>query len=1034
MDSDLAALALAVSKDAFLDEKTAVARLLTQVAYLKSDESRIMSQATRMVEKVRAEGLGVSAEAFLQQYGLNTTEGVAIMCLAEALLRIPDSDTADSLIRDTFDGTDWQKHLGKSDNLFVNASGWGLMLTGKAVNFGSAKPDSILRNLFQSVGEPTIRAALKQGMKFIGSQFVLGETIEEALKNSKPLAKKSYRFSYDILGEGARTDAQAMGYVKSYHHAIGLIGKEAQGMDLFHAPSISVKLSALHPRYSFAQRDRVLDELAPRLMDILLRAKEANITVALDAEESTRLDIEMELFAHILSDARLAGWNGVGFVVQAYQKRCFTLLDFLIALARKHGRIIPLRLVKGAYWDSEVKWSQMQGLPDYPVYTRKEHTDVSYLACADKMLQAADAFYPQFATHNARTIASIDAMAERYRIPKSGYEFQRLHGMGEKLHDQVVTQSASRIYAPVGEHKDLLAYLIRRLLENGANTSFVNLLMDEATPLSELLADPVEKTKAHEGTRNAAIPLPRDLYRGARKNSEGLDFGNRAMMENFLSALSRFDSMQWKAAPLIAGVTPKGPETTRYRPAQTGTAIGVVRDAMPNELQQAIEQATKAFPAWASRSVDQRAAMLERLADLIESQRDELIALCVYEAGKTLPDGIAEVREAADFCRYYAHLARSVMSEELLAGPTGEHNVLTLHPRGVFGCISPWNFPLAIFTGQVVAALVTGNCVIAKPAEQTPIIAYRAVELMRKAGIPEAVIQLVPGTGEIIGAAMVSDPHINGIVFTGSSEVARLINQSLAARKGAIAPLIAETGGMNAMVVDSSALLEQALDDIILSAFGSAGQRCSALRVLFVQDDIADTLMTLIKGAMQELRIGNPRNFNTDIGSVIDADAQAILLKHIERMKREAKFIAASPLTIEGGHFVAPHAFEIPSLTVLEREIFGPVLHVIRFSKSQMPEVISAINATGYGLTFGIHSRIEEHIVLFTSSVRAGNLYVNRSMIGATVGVQPFGGEGLSGTGPKAGGPHYLHRFLTERTTTINTAAIGGNLELLSGR
>jgi RHH-type proline utilization regulon transcriptional repressor/proline dehydrogenase/delta 1-pyrroline-5-carboxylate dehydrogenase len=1034
MHADLHSLALSISQKAYLSEKQTVESLISRVDYLDAEESRIMQDATRMVEKVRAEGLGVSAEAFLQQYGLNTTEGVAIMCLAEALLRIPDSETADSLIRDTFDGTNWQQHLGKSDNLFVNASGWGLMLTGKAVNFGAAKPDSVLRNLFQSVGEPTIRAALKQGMKFIGSQFVLGETIEDALKNSKPMAKKSYRFSYDILGEGARTDAQAMGYVNAYHHAIGLIGKEAAGMNLFHAPSISVKLSALHPRYSFAQRERVLSELAPRLIEILLRAKEANITVALDAEESTRLDIEMELFAHIVEDSRLAGWNGIGFVVQAYQKRCFALLDFLGELARRTGRILPVRLVKGAYWDSEVKWSQIQGLPDYPVFTRKEHTDVSYLACADKLLQSKDIFYSQFATHNARTIASINAMANRYSVGKNGYEFQRLHGMGEKLHDQVVTETPSRIYAPVGEHKDLLAYLIRRLLENGANTSFVNLLMDADTAVSELLADPVAKSRVSGGLPNPSIPAPLDLYRGARANSAGLDFGNRAMVEAFEASLSRFDQTRWSAEPLISGVTPAGPETTRYRPAEHSLAVGTVRDATIPELQHAITQAQKAFGGWAARSVDARATNLETLANLFEKHREELIALCVHEAGKTLADGIAEVREAIDFCRYYAHLAREVMQPEPLVGPTGESNLLSLHPRGVFGCISPWNFPLAIFTGQVVAALVTGNCVIAKPAEQTPLIAYRAVQLMHEAGIPDSVIQLVPGNGETIGDALVKDPRITGIVFTGSSEVARIINESLARRAGAIAPLIAETGGMNAMVIDSSALLEQALDDVILSAFGSAGQRCSALRVLYVQEDIADALITLIKGAMQELRVGLPRTLSTDIGPVIDKEAQSGLLSHIERMKKEAAFLCATPLALDVGYFVAPHAFEIPHIKSLAKEIFGPVLHIVRFKQSQMQQVIDDINSTGYGLTFGIYSRIEEHITLFTSRIRAGNLYVNRSMIGATVGVQPFGGEGLSGTGPKAGGPHYLHRFLTERTTTINTSAIGGNLELLSGK
>ena len=996
-----------ISSLAFMDEELAMRALLARVEPLSAMEPAIMARAKQWTLQIREQGIGHGVEAFLHAYGLDTSEGVALMCLAEALLRIPDSSTADALIRDTFEGRDWDRYTGSADSWLVNMSSWGLLLTGKVVDFGQDAGrgvTKVLRNLVAKTGEPVIREALKKAMTLIGGQFVLGETVAQALKASQPYQKKSYRFSYDILGEGARSDAQAKFYVQSYREGIALIGKSVpKGTKLLEAPGISVKLSALHARYSLPKRDRVMNELLPRMKEILLCAKEAGIAVSIDAEEATRLDIEMQLFEQLLADPVFAGWNGIGFVVQTYQKRAFYLIDWLAQQAQAHKHVIPVRLVKGAYWDSEIKWAQLQGLPSYPVFTRKEHTDVSYLACADKILSYREAFFPQFATHNIRTVSSIVSLSEKYGWAKDGFEFQRLHGMGEAMHDKIVKDIPSRIYAPVGAHKDLLAYLIRRLLENGANSSFVHLLMDSSKSAEDILADPVAAAKSHATLYNPAIPLPGAMYGNARKNSAGSDLGNQAQLSGLLRNMAGF-----KDKKIVTMVD-----------ANSDTAVSTAHNA---------------FPRWEATPVEQRCAILERAADLIEANGPELIALCCREAGKTIADGIAEIREAADFCRYYAQQARALFLPQSLTGPAGESNSLSMHPRGVIVCISPWNFPLAIFTGQVAAALATGNTVVAKPAEQTPAIAARAVELLYQAGIPKDVLQLAPGPGETVGAALVADLRVGGVVFTGSSETARIIAGSLVARGGPLVPLIAETGGQNCMVVDSSALHEQAVDDIVASAFGSAGQRCSALRVLFVQEDIADELLRLLAGAMRELQLGDPSQHDTDIGPVIDRESQAMLLAHIAQMQKTAKPIASTPLPAGlEGHFVAPHAFEIRDIRELKREIFGPVLHVIRFRNGTLAEVAEAINSTGYGLTFGVHSRIDDHIRLLVSRVRAGNIYVNRSMIGATVGVQPFGGEGLSGTGPKAGGPHYLLRFICERTTTINIAAIGGNVSLLNG-
>jgi len=1027
-----------ISGLAFMDEADAVGAMVESLANLSDMESAIRARAEQLVKNLRkASGAGV--EAFLHEYGLDTREGVAVMCLAEALLRIPDAETANRLIRDKLEGGEWEKYTGASDSLFVNASSWGLLLTGKMVDLGTdgEKPAHILGKLVSKFGEPVIREALRQAMRFIGAQFVLGEDVDAALDRSAPWLGKGFRFSYDILGEGARSDKQAMHYVEAYRHAIRRIGAYAKNKTLYEAPGISVKLSALHARYQFAQEDRVLSELLPRLKEILLAAREHHITVSIDAEEATRLDIELIVFSALFSDPDFIGWNGIGFVLQAYQKRAFYVIDLLQELARKHHRIMPIRLVKGAYWDSEIKWAQVGGLPGYPVFTRKEHTDVSYLACANKILAAQGCFYPQFATHNARTLATIETLARHYRLKPGDFEFQRLHGMGEKLYDQVIREHPCRIYAPVGPHKDLLAYLIRRLLENGANTSFVNLLMDEDIPLSELLADPVIKAQKIGGTQNTITPQPADLYGTARKNSSGLDLGNLAMTDALKAQLATFADTQWNSEPMLAVRCKDSGASEVVEPARLTKPVGKAKSAGKDDLAAAIQAANREFPRWSTTSVTERARILNAAADKLEAHRGEFIALLAREAGKTIPDGIAEVREAADFCRYYAAQSIKLMTPERLSGPTGESNQLTLYPRGIFGCISPWNFPLAIFTGQVVAALATGNCVLSKPAGQTTLIAAQAVALLHEAGVPRGALQLVPGSGRVIGNGMVEDPRIAGIVFTGSTDTAQHINQTLAKRKGPIVPLIAETGGQNCMVVDSSALLEQAIDDIVLSAFGSAGQRCSALRVLYVQDDIADQLMDLLAGAMQELRLGYPMELSTDVGPVIDGEARKTLHAHIERMNHEARLIANAPLSSElamGGYFVAPHAFEIESIKQLPNEVFGPILHIIRFKASELQKVADEINSTGFGLTFGLQSRIEDHVQFFASRIRAGNMYVNRSMTGAVVGVQPFGGEGLSGTGPKAGGPVYLTRFLTERTLTVNTAAIGGNLALLSGK
>jgi RHH-type transcriptional regulator, proline utilization regulon repressor / proline dehydrogenase / delta 1-pyrroline-5-carboxylate dehydrogenase len=971
----------------------------------------------------------------MREYDLSSEEGVLLMCVAEALLRIPDATTADRLIRDKLGDADWESHIGKSDSLFVNASTWGLMLTGKLISLAEETKRNFigaLKRLVGRSGEPVVRLAVRQAMRIMGHQFVMGRTIAEALDRAKEKENRRYRYSYDMLGEAALTQADAERYFKAYQDAIRAIGARGPFPDLVAAPSISVKLSALHPRYEIAKRARVLAELVPKVLALAQLAKQVGIPMTVDAEEADRLQLSLEVMRDVFVHPSLAGWHGFGLAVQAYQKRALPVIDWLAAQAKRAGRRWNVRLVKGAYWDAEVKRAQVDGHAGYPVFTRKPNTDLSYIACAKRLFAHGDAFYPQFATHNAHTIAAIQQLAGH-----AAYEFQRLHGMGTDLYAEVLDERAGlacRVYAPVGSHEDLLPYLVRRLLENGANTSFVNRIVDESVPVDSLVADPADVVRALDTKHHPKIPLPLALYGGHRKNSMGVNFAD----ENELRALAAAINEQrgpWRATPLVPGYSSKVAPSVHTNPADRRQVVGEAQQADGAAVEQALRAAVAAQPAWDALPAASRAKILEHTADLLEQRRAEFMALCVREAGKTLGDAIAEVREAADFCRYYAAQGRAQFGRpEVLPGPTGESNEISLHGRGVFVAISPWNFPLAIFMGQVTAALMAGNAVLAKPSEQTSLIGYAAVKLLHEAGVPEAVLQFVPGEGRTVGAALTSDPRVAGVVFTGSTETARTINRSLAARDAAIATLIAETGGQNALIADSSALPEQLVKDAMASAFGSAGQRCSAARILFVQDEIADKVIAMLRGAMDELVVGDPALLSTDVGPVIDEGAKRVLEAHAERMAKEAKLIhcVQLPPGTEHGTFFAPRAFEIDKLDRLTREVFGPVLHVLRWKASDLDRVIDAINATGYGLTLGIHSRIDSTIERIAKGVKAGNCYVNRNMIGAVVGVQPFGGEGLSGTGPKAGGPHYLPRFATERTLTVNTTAAGGNASLLT--
>ena len=1019
------------------DEAACVDKLGAEAQLTPAQTLQIEHRARRLVEAVRAERKRAGGvDIFLQEYALDTDEGVVLMCLAEALLRIPDEETQNLLVRDKIGGAEWERHLGQSSSLFVNASTWGLMLTGRLFRLGEGKPPggrSLLQALIARTGEPVVRQALHHAMRIMGRQFVMGRTIKEARTRANEAEAKGYLHSYDMLGEAAHTAEDAERYFDAYQAAITAIGAGNHDLPVTQRASISIKLSALHPRYEFAQAARVRGELLPRLQALARAAKENQVGLTLDAEEADRLEPSLDLFeALYLSDAA-ADWAGLGLAVQAYQKRAPAVIDWLAMLGKQGGRRIPVRLVKGAYWDTEIKRGQEQGLDGYPVYTRKAATDVCYIVCAKKLIAAADALYPQFATHNARTIATIEALAD------GGYEFQRLHGMGEALYDAVAGDAEQlrvpcRIYAPVGSHEDLLPYLVRRLLENGANTSFVNRLADDAAPIDDVIADPLANLVPY--APHPRIPLPADLYGDARRNSKGLDLADEAVTAPLLEAMAAHAAKgAWRAAPIINGEETGQPGAPVRDPANHTRVVGLSRDASLEEVDRAAIAAGNASHAWSMTGADERAACLERFADLLEERHAEALALCVREAGKTIPDALAEVREAVDFARYYAmRTGLEFAHRRALPGPTGEHNSIGLAGRGVFTCISPWNFPLAIFCGQVLAALAAGNAVLAKPAEQTPLIAAFAVRLMHEAGIPPGVLHLLPGGGETVGAALVRHPATAGVAFTGSTVAAQHIARALAARDGAILPLIAETGGQNAMIVDSSALTEQVVSDVVGSAFLSAGQRCSCLRVLFLQQDIAPRVIGMLAGAMEELALGDPMELATDVGPVIDAEALAHLEQHAKRMATVGtpQGIAPAGKGTGEGNFFRPRAFEIDGIDQLEGEVFGPILHVVRYAADHLDSVVDAVNATRFGLTLGVHSRIDSTIEQITRRARVGNIYVNRNMVGAVVGVQPFGGEGLSGTGPKAGGPRYLHRFATERTISIDTTAAGGNAQLLS--
>ena len=1028
-----------LDQDWLADEQSLVESLLAALSLDPTTRETVRHRAIGLVEAVRRQprSKGVM-EAFMREYDLSSEEGVVLMCLAEALLRVPDAETAERLIADKLSEADWNAHLGRSESLFVNASTWGLMLTGRLVRVSHSQRrdlSSLLARMVNRSGEPAIRMAIGQAMKIMGHQYVMGRTMKEALRRAHSKAGRHYRYSFDMLGEAALTSADAARYAKAYEDAIATMTAAPDQSSVFAAPSISVKLSALHPRYERAQSKRVLRDMVPVLRALALQARAQGIALTVDAEEADRLSLSLQVFAAVRSDPALAGWDGLGLAVQAYHKRSLRVIAWLAELARAQGCRLPVRLVKGAYWDSEIKLAQANGLAGYPVFTRKASTDLSYLVCAQQLLAAHDVFYPQFATHNAHTIAAIAHMAHSLGLDTEAYEYQRLHGMGEALYDTVREtddlSAACRVYAPVGAHEDLLPYLVRRLLENGANTSFVNRIVDSKLSAAQVIADPVDELAGLEAYPHPRIPLPTDLYGSGRRNAEGLNLNSLETLHALDKALTQAEhNPPWQASKADTGPSVQ----TVQAPFDVAQAVGQWTPATAQAVDQAVTEALTAQAEWDGLGFAMRAELLLQFADQLQAQRDNLMALLVREAGKTLPDALAEVREAIDFCRYYAAQARDEFSEpQTLPGPTGESNTLRHHGRGVFVCISPWNFPLAIFVGQVAAALVTGNTVLAKPAEQTPLVASEAVRLLHQVGVPKSVLQCVCGDGSI-GAQLCADERIAGVAFTGSTETARRIQQTLAQRNGPLATLIAETGGQNAMIVDSSALSEQVVRDVITSGFLSAGQRCSALRVLCLQEDIAERVLTMLAGAMDNLVVGMPRHISTDIGPVIDAQQLAMLQDHDAHLMQSAKLIARTPLpaNLAPGHWFAPVAYELKSLSQLGEEVFGPIVHVVRYKARDLDTLVDQINDLGYGLTLGIHSRIESVQRRIADRARVGNIYVNRNMTGAVVGVQPFGGQGLSGTGPKAGGPHTLQRYLTEKTVTINTAAVGGNASLLA--
>jgi RHH-type proline utilization regulon transcriptional repressor/proline dehydrogenase/delta 1-pyrroline-5-carboxylate dehydrogenase len=1021
------------------EEEACIAERLEQAAPAARVHAAAAALAVDLIEGARGKKAS-GIDAFLQQYGLDTDEGIALMCLAEALLRVPDAATADALIKDKIGSIDWGEHLGESASTFVNAATFSLMLTGEVLDPPDARQrgmGSVLKRAMNRLGEPVIRTATGQAMKILGGQFVFGRTIDEALKRAAPERARGITHSFDMLGEAAMTFADAEKYRLAYEAALTRLAREA-GAGVAGSPGISVKLSALHPKYNFFNAAEAKAAMVPVIRDLAVRARDADIHFTIDAEEAERLELSLDIIEELVADDDLfrrpdgSRWEGFGLAIQAYQKRGVAVCDWAGKLARRHGRKLFVRLVKGAYWDSEVKLAQVGGYSDYPVFTRKVATDVSYLACAARLFEHSDVLRPAFATHNAYTISAIKSMSEG-----RAFEFQRLHGMGEEVYDALHALEGNqrtpvRIYAPVGGHKELLAYLVRRLLENGANTSFVNRMGDAGIPAEELVGDPVAELAALSPRRNPAIPLPTALF-ADRRNSAGIDLSDPLVREPLLERLQLLEGVHWRAEPTFPGAAP-GATVAATSPHDPAAIIGTRRDATPQEVDAAFARAVAIQPGWDALGGEARALLLEEAADLFERHADEFLSLCQREAGKTLLDSVLELREAVDFLRYYAQGAREQFGRPtILSGPTGEENSLSLHGRGVFATISPWNFPLAIFIGMAAAALAAGNSVIAKPAEQTPLIAALAVKLCHEAGIPPEAFQLLPGAGNV-GQLITADPRLAGVAFTGSTETARAINRALANRDGPIATLIAETGGQNAMIVDSSALPEQVVRDVLASAFQSAGQRCSALRVLYLQEDIAGTVLDMIHGGFAALRVGDPAELATDVGPVIDAEAKGLLEAHIADCTAKGLGVTRLPLPEDcsTGHFVAPTIIAIPGIADLARENFGPVLHIALFKAGELPQVVDAINATGYGLTLGLHSRIAETRRLVQSQARVGNFYVNRNQIGAVVESQPFGGEGLSGTGPKAGGPHYLARFATERVMTVDTTAAGGNASLLA--
>jgi RHH-type transcriptional regulator, proline utilization regulon repressor / proline dehydrogenase / delta 1-pyrroline-5-carboxylate dehydrogenase len=1001
--------------------------LLAQTAVTPATDARIDARTRRLVAAIRARRDNVGGiEAFLREYSLSTKEGLALMVLAEALLRVPDSATADRLIEDKLSAVDWPHHEVQSSALLVAASAWALGLSARIIQAGET-PESILGDLVKRLGLPPVRLATRQAMRLLGSHFVLGQTIEEAL--ARAATDRSARYSFDMLGEAARTAADAETYFLAYAAAIEAIGKQAGNAELPARPGISVKLSALHPRYEAISRARVLAELSPRVLELARLAKNYDLNFTIDAEEADRLELSLDVVAHVLPDPSLARWDGFGIAIQSYQKRALDVLDWIIGAGEALDRRLMVRLVKGAYWDTEIKRAQERGLPDYPVFTRKAMTDLCYMRLVRRMLAARPQLFPQFATHNALTVASVFEEAGN----PLGYEFQRLHGMGEVLYQALRNEEPSmacRIYAPVGDHRDLLAYLVRRLLENGANSSFVSMAADPSVPVAAILERPSAVIKAPQYARHPAIPLPRALYGESRRNSVGVEFGDQASLDALCIEIREQAPRDAQAQPLIDGIEVAGHRRAITSPID-GATIGFVIEGDDALVASVIAAAQAGFPAWDATPLGQRAAALEQASDLFEQHRGRLIALLQVEGGKTLDDAVAEVREAIDFCRYYAAEARTSLRAQPLVGPTGEINELRYRGRGVFVCISPWNFPLAIFTGQIAATLVAGNAVVAKPAEQTPLIAAEAVRLMHAAGIPATALHLMPGDGQV-GAMLVAARGVAGVAFTGSTEAARAINRTLAEKEAPIVPLIAETGGVNAMIVDATALPEQVADDVVTSSFRSAGQRCSALRLLCLQDDVADRILDVIEGATAELKLGDPRDPSTHVGPIIDSEAKAKLDAWIARMDEQGRVRFRWEGTISpAGTFVPPAIVELDRARDLKQEVFGPILHVVRYDASELDRLLEDILDSGYGLTLGIHSRIDTTVERVIARLPVGNVYVNRNMIGAVVGTQPFGGTGLSGTGPKAGGPNYLRRFATEQTVTINTAAAGGNATLL---